>query len=101
MLPVSLVDNSAFKEYINYLDPSFSIPSRETIKDSSLPKLKECFENNIKEIMSKIKHPNVCTDLWTDSTARPFNGFVFQGINDYWQLKTITLAFDYIEVNIF
>ena len=52
MLPVSLVDNSAFREYINYLDPSFSIPSRKTIKDSSLPKLKECIENKIKMIMS-------------------------------------------------
>ena len=100
MLPVSLVDNSAFREYINYLDPSFSIPSRKTIKDSSLPKLKECIENKIKVIMSNIKHPNVCTDLWTDSIARPFNGFVFQGIDNDWQLKTFTCAFDYIEGNI-
>lgn len=82
MLPISIVDTPAFREYMNYIDPSFTIPSRKGIKDSFLPKLKENVENKIKTILKTIKHPNVCTDFWSDSTARPFNGFVFQGIDD-------------------
>jgi len=97
MLPISIVDNPGFREYINYIDPSFTIPSRKTIKDTSLPKMKEAVETKITNILKTIKHPNVCTDLWSDATARPFNGFVFQGIDDDWNLKTITSAFDYIE----
>ena len=97
MLPVSIVDNPAFREYINYLDPSFTIPSRKTIKDTSLPKMKEFVEYKIKHIMTQIKHPNVCTDLWTDSTSRPFNAFIFQGIDNEWNMHTLCSAFDFLE----
>jgi hypothetical protein len=59
--------------------------------------MKEAVETKITNILKFIKHPNVCTDLWSDATARPLYGFVFQGIDDDWNLKTITSAFDYIE----
>jgi hypothetical protein len=35
MLPISIVDNPGFREFINYIDPSFTIPSRKTIKVTS------------------------------------------------------------------
>ncbi len=39
----------------------------------------------------------ICTDLWTDSTARPFNGFIAQGIDNEWKLQTLPIEFEYIE----
>ena len=97
MLPISIVDNPAFRQYIVYLDPSFQIPSRKTIKDSSLPKMKEFLQERIKERMTKIDHPNVCTYFLTDTTTRPFSGFTFQGIDDEWNLNTICTGFDFLE----
>ncbi len=43
MLPISLVENKGFKEYILYMDPSFSMPTRSRIKDTGLPDLKKNF----------------------------------------------------------
>lgn len=63
MLPISIVDNPGFREYINFIDPSFTIPSRKTIKDTSLPKMKEAVETKITNIMKTIKQPNVCTSF--------------------------------------
>ena len=97
MLPISLVENKGFKEYILYMDPSFSMPTRSRIKDTGLPDLKinVCFK--IKEILSKIKWLNTSIDGWTDATMRSFNGYVAQGIDDEWNLQTIPIAFEYVK----
>ena len=42
---------------------------------------------------------NTLTDLWTDTTARPFNGFIAQGIDNEWNLHTLPIEFNYIEGN--
>lgn len=54
MLPISIVDNIAFREYISYIDPSFNMPSRKTIKDSTLPQMKTACQNKIKSLLSNI-----------------------------------------------
>ena len=96
MLPISLVENLGFKDYINYLDPSFTMPSRRTIKTKGLPNLKEIIQREIKNELSDIPYVNVSTNLWTDATVRPFSGYIGQGINNKWELKTISIEFDYI-----
>ncbi len=97
MLPISIVENVSFREYINFLDPSCTIPSRKTIKDKALPKLKDLCQNRIKGILNNIDFVNTSTDLWTDATARPFNGFRAQGIDCDWNLHTLPIEFEYIE----
>ncbi len=37
MLPVSIVEKELFREYINFIKPSFAIPSRSSIKNTILP----------------------------------------------------------------
>jgi hypothetical protein len=39
--------------------------------------------------------------LRTDAAARPFNGFIAQGIDMNWNLHTVPIAFDYIEGSYF
>ena len=41
MLPISTVENKAFVDYINYIDPSFSMPTRPTIKNHSFTTIKK------------------------------------------------------------
>lgn len=36
-LPLSIIENEGFKEYLNILDPSFNIPSRITIRNNIIP----------------------------------------------------------------
>ena len=98
MLPISMVENSAFVEYIKYLGPSFSMPVRPTVKNSALPQLKVIVQNKIKAILNTIPSLSTSMDAWTDAAARPFNGFIAQGIDYEWNLHTLPIAFDYIDL---
>jgi hypothetical protein len=37
MLPLSLVENQSFKEFINYWHPSLKMPTRKTVKSTGVP----------------------------------------------------------------
>jgi hypothetical protein len=100
MLPISIVENPAFVEYINYIDPSFSMPVRPTVKNTALPQLKTLVKNKIQSILKMIPSVSTSMDAWTDAAVRPYNGFIAQGIDILWNLHTIPIAFEYIEGNI-
>ena len=96
MLPISIVENKSFKDYISYLDPSFSMPTRSSVKNSILPQLKSRCQNKIKSILNNIPSLSTSMDSWTDSALRPYNGFIAQGIDLDWQLHTISIEFEYM-----
>jgi hypothetical protein len=81
MLPISIVENKNFREFISYIDPSLKRQCQEKIKD----------------ILKNIQWPNTSMDAWTDSVIRLFNGFITQGIDNDWKLHTIPTEFEYVE----
>ena len=94
MLPIAIVENQAFKDYIELLDPSFTMPTRRTVKDSILPKLKNLVQSKVKVILKSVPWINTSVDLLTYDTVRPFNGYIAQGISDNWELITLPIEFD-------
>jgi hypothetical protein len=50
------------------------MPTRRTIKESGLPKLKSIVQSKVNEILKSISRINASVDLWTDDTVRPFYG---------------------------
>ena len=94
MLPISIVENEGFKEYIEFLDPSFQMPSRRRIKEFGLPNLKIRLQSKIKDCLKSIPWINASVDLWTDAAVRPFNGYIAQGIDNNWVLHTIPIEFE-------
>lgn len=95
MLPLSLVEHKAFIEFVNYLDPSFSMPTRKTIKCSGSPNLKDDILKQLKKTLNNIKYPYASVDGWSDATARKFNGYFCQGIDNDWNLVTLPVEFQY------
>ena len=75
MLPLSLVEDKAFIEFVNYLDPSFSMPTRKTIKSSGIPQLKDDVLKQLKNKLNNIKYPNASVDGWSDASARKFDNY--------------------------
>ena len=96
MLPITIVDNENFKEYINYLDPSFTIPQAYTVKHTVLKELTcTVYENLIKKI-DTMPHINIALDLWSDATCRGFNGINIHGIDNNWQMCKHSICFEYL-----
>ena len=59
--------------------------------------MKLMVQNKIKAIINTIQSVSTSMDAWTDAAARPFNGFIVQGIDNQWQLHTLPVEFEYIE----
>ena len=100
MLPLSLVENNGFQEFESYLDPSFKIPTRKTVKLTGIPTLKDLVFNKMKDLLKNVEFQNVLVDGWSDNTARPFNGYVCQGIDSDWNLLTIPIDFRHMKGNL-
>jgi len=79
MLPVQLVEKDGFREFMNYLEPSFRIPTRHKLKTTDLPNLKTSIENKIRLELAQFDSLNVSLDGWSDAILRSFNGYVVQG----------------------
>ena len=90
---VSLVETEGFRDFIYKFDPSFTMPTRKTIKSSIVPSLKEIVFLNLKKMLKTVQFPNISVDGWSDVTARPFNGYTCQGIDDEWKLRTMSVDF--------
>ena len=81
MLPISLVEKEGFKQYVEFLDPSFRIPTRWKIKESGLPELIKEVNDKIKLVISNLSSCNISQDGWTDPLTRCFTGSLLQGID--------------------
>jgi hypothetical protein len=95
MLPISIVEREGFREYINAIDPFFTMPGREKLKTKTLPIKQLNIESRIKSTLDKMKFVNITTDGWSDGTLRGFNGYIAHGIDDDWQMQNRTIAFSY------
>jgi hypothetical protein len=78
-LPVSLFNKTGFVEWLEYIDPSFSVPCEYTIKTNYLVNFTLFVENKLRTILEPIKHVNISLDLWSDATLRSFNGIIVHG----------------------
>lgn len=80
MQPISIVEKEGFRDFIEFLEPSFSIPTRYRVKESGLPNLKVLVENKIKQELAQLNSINISLDGWSDAIMRSFNGYIAQGI---------------------
>ena len=69
-----------FRDFIQHLDPCFSMPCISKIKDT----------------LKNVRYPNVSIDGWSDATLRSFNGYTVQGIDENWNLINIPIGFHFV-----
>ena len=79
MLPISIVEKEGFKEYVSYLNPSFTIPTRHRIKETGLPALRTHVNLKLMSILLALKSVNISVDGWTNPIFRCFFGYSAQG----------------------
>jgi hypothetical protein len=70
MLPVSLIETQAFKDFMQVFDPSFNVPTRNTVKTSGLDNMFNAVQSKIQNIIDSMTHVNVSVDGWSDAVIR-------------------------------
>ena len=70
--PLSIVEDSGFKEFVKSLDNRYDLPSRKTLSTVTLPQLLEETETTIIKQLSEAAWVAITSDAWTSRTQTPF-----------------------------
>jgi len=96
MLPLSLVDDESFQEFVRFLEPEYKVPCRQTFT-SRLDSIKAERAKEIKAELDQVSSVALTTDIRTIVSNEPYISFTCSYINDDWQLVSRTLSNEAIE----
>lgn len=71
-LPLSIVENEYFGQFMNDVHPKFKLPSRPTITQKLIPAVKDKRISQIREQFSQAKSVSLTVDIWTDRRMHSF-----------------------------
>ena len=89
MLPVSIIESRAFREFMSVFDPSFNCPTRHTVKTSGLGSLWDKVDFKIRALLNSMTYVNISVDGWSDAAIRCYNGYIAQGIDNKWNMHLL------------
>lgn len=93
--PLSITQGNGFKEFINELDPRYTLPSVPTIRDKLLPRLYEQNMDKLQQELNETKFISLTTDGWTSTAADKYHAFTVHYIN--WSEKEPVLKSKILE----
>ena len=74
-LPVSIVDDPDFRQFLHDVDPQFSVFCRQTVTYAILPAITEGKHNKLQQLLKKSTSDlALTTDTWTDRGQHAFLG---------------------------
>jgi hypothetical protein len=73
-LPLSIVDNPYFIQFLKDVDPRYSSPCRQTMTYTLIPKAVEIEKENLLRELQKCSSVALTTDVWTDRRMHSFLG---------------------------
>jgi len=91
MLPLSLVDNQYFHEFMSYLEPNYKVPCRQTLT-ARLDNMKEKIAERVADELKAASAIAMTTDIWTSISNDAYISVTASFIAPQWQLRTLSLA---------
>jgi hypothetical protein len=91
-LPLHLVVNEDFNEFIRYLKPGFKVPDRKTLTVELLPKLQEKVKKEMMKRKKDILQFSCTFDSWTSLANQNYMAVTYHGINRSWQRVSFVLG---------
>ncbi|CAF2680436.1 unnamed protein product [Rotaria sp. Silwood2] len=92
-LPLSIVDNESFMNFMLDADPKYKMINRRDITRSFLPIMyKKCIKK-LQDICNRSKYVSLTLDIWSDRRMRSYFGITLHTIIDD-QYKTYVLSFE-------
>lgn len=95
-LPFIMADNPEVRDFVRMLNPSFNLPTRNTIESRILSRF-EVARKRIKSIVSGIPGRfSLTTDMWTSTAQESFVIVTAHWISSEWKLHRIVLDFIFV-----
>ncbi|CAI6371372.1 unnamed protein product [Macrosiphum euphorbiae] len=70
--PVSIVENTGFRNLVQLLDSRYNIPNRRTLTRSIIPNLYEETRTKVHSLLAQSKYVSITTDIWTSINTDSF-----------------------------
>ena len=81
MRPMSIVEDEGFKDFCTEMNPSYTLPSRKTLRTKLLPRLYNSSMIELVKELEAIKHVYLTTDGWTSSSADKYQVYTIHYVN--------------------
>ncbi|CAF0941124.1 unnamed protein product [Rotaria sordida] len=91
-IPLSLVEQNGFKNFMEIVDPMYSLLSRRQITRDKLPKLHDNMITKLKILCNNAEHVSVTLDVWSDRRLRSYIGITLHTFVDG-ELRSYLLSF--------
>ena len=95
-LPLSIVDNVSFKNFMNDVDAKYQSINRRDTTRTFLPMLKQKCVSRLQEICGQSNYVSLTLDAWTDRRIRSYIGITLHTIVDD-KFKSFLLSFEQLE----
>ncbi len=92
LLPVSIVEDRGFRQFMKVIDHKYSPPSRRTIMHESLPRLYESKKRELLDKLADVKWCSFTTDLWTSNTTMGYMTVTCHYITKDWVMESAVLT---------
>jgi hypothetical protein len=93
-LPLSLVEQQWFREFMGVVDPKFKVPSRYKINSLVSQKFKEK-RAVLESKLLLAKHVTITLDMWSDRRMRSYMGITVHFMTSDMQFNSYLLDFNY------
>lgn len=94
-LPISLVDNPAFRAFLADMDPKFTPPVRQTVTYSILPQMLQSQQLKLAAFIEKCSDISLTVDIWSDRRMHSYIGVTMHSFANGLPISRL-LAFQYI-----
>ena len=94
-IPLAVVNNKTFREFLIRLDPRFVCPSRQTLGRSIL-EVSTAVAVEARAAVQKCRYVTLTTDSWTSAANQSYMAVIAHCINDKWERLEVILAVRYL-----
>ena len=95
MRPLTVTRNAGFREFLEELDPRYTLPSVNTIRTKLLPSMYQECVDDLKSQLEKVDHCAITTDGWTSTSTDKYQAYTVHFID--WSAKEPKLVSKILE----
>ncbi|XP_053969981.1 E3 SUMO-protein ligase ZBED1-like [Anastrepha ludens] len=91
-LSITSVEDPEFRDFIKLFDPRYKLPSRTTLSNVMMTNLFDEQKPKLKNLLSKINHCAITTDMWTSLANESYMTDTCSFITDSYCLRSAVLS---------
>ncbi|CAH1110400.1 unnamed protein product [Psylliodes chrysocephalus] len=89
--PFRLVEETAFKDFVNGLNPNYELPIRHMISHTMIPAMFEKCKIRVRDLIKEAKKVCITTDSWTSRNNDGYTAVTAHYMDDNFVMKSVLL----------